>query len=90
MATTATLTFEKVGDIWAAKFVSDGPCVIEIEREKSSLIAVTANLDGMVEVPVTNFQNGYTPHVIFEVDVPEGVEVTIKSSSEVKLAKMLA
>lgn len=87
MATT--LTFVKDNDGYSANFTSKGSCVIQIERDKPSLIAVQANLEGMNPVPVTNFQNGYTPNAIFEIDVPAGVDVTIKSSTEVTNAKML-
>lgn len=90
MATTAILNFEKTGDVWAAKFTSQGSCVIELERNTQGIVSISANLSGMVEVPVTDFKNGYTPNVIFEVDVPEGVEVTVRSGSEVTQAKMLA
>lgn len=89
----STLTFEKLttasGNLWAAKFTSQGACVIEMERKSHGLVAITANLEGMAEVPVTNFQNPYGKNVIFEVDVPEGVEITVKSESEVTKAAML-
>lgn len=85
MATT--LKFNKEGDAYVAKFTSEGACVIQLEREKPSLVAVSANLDGMNPVPVASFQNPYTANAIFNVNLPEGVEVTIKSVSEVKNAK---
>lgn len=93
MATTATLKFEKIttasGDVYAAKFASTGAVVVEIERDKNSLVAVSANLEGMGEVPIDTFDNPYMANAIFEIDLPEGVQVTIKSTTEVKNAKML-
>lgn len=85
-----TLNFEKVGDTWMYKFVSEGAVVVEIERNSPSPVAITANLEGMDDVPVASFQNGYEANSIFEIDVPKGVEVTIKSTTEVTAAKMLA
>lgn len=90
MASTATLTFDKVGDSWVAAFVSQGACVIELERSTNGLVSVGANLSGMATVPVAQFSNPYKADTIFEVDVPEGVEVTIKSMTEVTNAKMLS
>lgn len=86
----ATLNFEKVGDVWATKFLSEGSCVIEMERKDKGLVSVLANIDDMEAVVVTNFENPYSANVIFEVDVPEGLEVTVRSATEVTNAKVLA
>lgn len=87
---TITLNFEKIGDDWVYKFISDGAVVVEIERSAPSPVAITANIEGMDDVPVASFQNGYEANAIFEIDIPKGVEVTIKSTTEVVNAKMLA
>lgn len=81
------LNFTKRGDVYQATFESEGACVIELERDKPSPVAVMANLEGMTPVPVATFQNPYTANVIFNINLPEGVEVTIKSTTEVKNAK---
>lgn len=88
MATT-NITFSKVGDIYEATFVSQGPCVIQLDRDKKSPVSVSANISGMQKVPIANFSNAYMEDVIFELDLTVGLEVTIKSQTEVKSAKML-
>lgn len=87
---TTTLTFEQVNGEWVYKFVSQGACVIELERDNASLVTVKANVEGMESVPVASFQNAYVTNAIFEIDLPEGIEVTVTSQTEVKSAKMLA
>lgn len=86
---TTSLTFGKKGDSYVATFSSQGPCVIEMERDKQSLVSVSANLEGMPPIPIGNFQNPYMPSLIFELDLPSGIAVTVKSSTEVRNAKML-
>lgn len=85
-----TLTFIKSDDGYIANFTSTGLCVIEMERDKSSLISVRANIEGMESVPMAVFKNEYSANAIFEVNVPSGIEVTIKSATEVANAKMLS
>lgn len=87
---TATLKFEKIGDTWAAKFVSQGSCVIEMERAEQSPVSVTGSIGGLADVPIAVFQNPYGANAIFEIDVAEGIEVTVKSTTEVLQAKILS
>ena len=90
----STLTFEKIttpsGDKWATKFTSQGSCVIEMERTEQSEISVTASIDGLADVPVASFQNPFGANAIFEIDVAEGIDVTIKSTTEVLRARILS
>lgn len=85
----ATLNFNKEGDNWVAKFVSSGNTVVQLEREKAGVISVACGLEGMDYVPVSQFQNGYTPNAIFAVNVPIGVNVVVKSQTEVTKAQTL-
>lgn len=87
MATT-TLNFTPNQGIWEAKFTSEGNTIIELEREENGIVSVLANLSGMRPVAVGQYQNGYGADAIIRVNIPSGVEVTIKSQSEVKNAKM--
>lgn len=87
MAAT-NLTFSKVGDKWSTKFTATGEGIVEIEREKQGLCSVYANISGMAAVPIVSFQNPYVRDVIFNLDVPVGIEVTIESATEVTNAKM--
>lgn len=84
-----TLNFSKTGDVYVAKFTSQGNCVIELEREDASFVTVWANISGMRSVPVSTYSNPYNTDAIFRVKVPSGIEVTINSRTEVKSAKML-
>lgn len=87
MATT-TLSFTEKQGIWEAKFTSQGNTIIELEREENGVVSVLANISGMRPVAVGQYQNGYGVDAIIRVNVPSGLEVTIKSQSEVKNAKM--
>lgn len=87
MATT-NLTFTKQEDEWVSTFTSTGEGIIEIERKGQGNCSVLANITGMEKVPIATFQNPYVNTVIFNLDIPAGIEVTIKSASEVTSAKM--
>lgn len=86
---TSTLSFTEKQGIWEAKFTSEGNTVIELEREESGVVSLLANLGGMRPVAIGQYNNGYGADAIIRVNVPSGVEVTVKSQSEVKNAKML-
>lgn len=87
MATT-NLTFTKQGDEWVSTFTATGAGIVEIERKKQGNCSVFANISGMNAVPIASFQNPYVKNVIFNLDIPAGIEVTIKSATEVTAAKM--
>lgn len=82
MATT--LKFNKEGDTYVARFMSEGNIVVQLEREKWGVVSVLASVGGLEPTPIAEFQNGYKPNVIFSLNVPSGVEITIKSQTEVK------
>lgn len=86
---TETLKFEKIGDVYEAKFTSVGGCVVEIERDDDGPVSVLANIDGMRPIPVSTFSNPYMEDLIFGIEVATGVEITIRSKTEVTNAKML-
>lgn len=86
---TKTINFTKQGDAWETKFTSEGNMVIELEREKWALVSVLANISGLRAVPIASYENAYNPDVILRINVPAGLEVIVKSGSEVKNAKML-
>lgn len=83
------MNFNKEGDSYVARFQSEGNTVIELEREKAGVVSVSAGIGAMAEISVAQFQNGYTPNVIFAVNVPIGVNIVVKSQTEVKKAEML-
>ena len=86
---TKTLNFTEENGIYVAKFTSQGNTVIELEREENGVVSVSANIGGMRPVPIGQYNNGFGADGIIRVNVPTGIEVTIKSQSEVKNAKML-
>lgn len=79
----ATLNFTKEKDLWITRFTNTGNTIVQIEREKDGVVSVLAQIDGLQEVPIAQFQNGYTPNVIFQLNIPAGVNITIKSQTEV-------
>lgn len=87
MAAT-NLTFTKQGDEWATTLTATSGGIVEIERTTSGIVSVNGNIEGMESVPIASFQNPYTASVLFSLDVPDGIEVTIKSATEVTSAKM--
>lgn len=68
-----------------ASFTSQGPVVVQVLRDGKNYFTVYANLDGME--PVSIFSTTTLQNLIFEVDVPEGVIVTMESYSHVSSAK---
>lgn len=85
----ASLNFNKEGDVYVARFQSEGNTAIHMEREEWGVVSVLASIGGLSPVPIAEFKNGYTPNVIFEVNVPSGIEITIKSQTEVIEAQTL-
>lgn len=86
---TKTLNFTKDKGIWVAEFTSEGNTIIELEREENGVVSVLANISGMRAVPIGQYSNGYGADAIIRVNVPSGIEVTVKSQSEVKTAKIM-
>lgn len=87
MATPLSFTEEK--GLYVARFTSQGSTVIEIEREKDGLVSVLANIEEMRPVPIAQYNNGYNADAIFRINIPAGIEVVIKSATEVINAKMI-
>lgn len=81
------LTFTKQDGEWVAK-TSDGPGIVQLARAEQGTVSVSANISGMGAVPIASFKNPYMSDVIFKLEVPSGIEVTIKSATEVVEAKM--
>lgn len=81
------LTFTKQGNDWVAKTSIGG--IVQIDREEQGYVSVCANISGLSEVPIAAFKNPYARGVIFKLEVPDGIDVTIKSATEVTSAKIL-
>lgn len=87
MASTNNLTFTKSDRVYKATFVSGGLCTVQMKRKTIGNITVSANINGMDAVPVSN-QMYYNSDVIFNIDVPSGLQVTVTSDAEVTDAKI--
>lgn len=87
MATTSPIVFQKNENekTWESEFVSSGPAIVEIERTDGSPLSISANIPGMNPVILYVI---HSQDAIFRLDVPSGIEVSIRSWSEVKSAKM--
>jgi len=88
---TNNLTFSKSGSNggYTARFVSDGPVILQLERTEQGIVSVKANLPGLPPVPVQTLRTIYGANMVFAVDLPAGVEVTVVSATEVSNAKMI-
>lgn len=83
------LTFNKQPDgNYAASFVSTGLATIQISRKSIGTLSVRANIPGMNPVPVSLLDNPYSTDIIFELDIANGLEVSVISSTEVTDAKI--
>lgn len=84
-----TLKFENHGGTWQSKFTSEGACVVELERKEQGTVAISVNIKGMkpIPIPTKDLANPYNANVLFAIDVPQGLEITIKSSTEVLTAQ---
>lgn len=80
------LAFTKSGNVEIATFTSEGPTVVQIEREANGYLTIYAHFSDMPKASVYCSSDG-TQH-IFEIDIPVGLTVTIESVSHVKKAKM--
>lgn len=78
------LTFKKQTDgNYVAAFVSTGLATVQLSRKAKGIVSVRANIPGMNPVPVSQFDNPYSTDIIFDVDMAEGIEVTLISTTEV-------
>lgn len=86
----STLDFSKGADgIWEATFISTGKAVVQLERRQPSTVWARASIPGMEDVPIAQYNNEYGPNIIFEIRQPAGVEVTIRSRTDVVRGKVL-
>lgn len=87
------LNFKKDANdrFWETSFVSTGErMAIELNRKKEGWCAIYGNIEGMSREMLHSFSTTAHRNLLFEVDVPSGVTVTIVSLSEVTMAKSTA
>lgn len=89
MNMATALSFTKTsGGHWEASFTSSGDRIaVEVNRVASGPLIVCAAIDSMNKKTVQDFGPGADADMIFEVDVPEGITITVISFTEVKTGK---
>lgn len=85
MATT--LNFKQEGSKYVYDFVSEGAVTIQVERNEKKDFTVYAFIGDLTPVPL--FTSSTFEDIIFQVDVPEGVNVRLVSWCEVVSAQMI-
>lgn len=83
MATKINFSKEGVNEVYTFKPTS--AVVVQVERESMGFFTVYGNLDGMEKVPILNVR--FEKDLIFKIDVPEKVTITMVSGTHVLEAK---
>ena len=84
------LKFEKnERGLYEAKFVSEGKTTIHVERKTLGAVSVLGNLTGLDPTLIETFKNNEDKGLAFIVDLPVGMEVTLRCGYEVTRAKMM-
>lgn len=79
------IDFTKKGLAYEASFLSSGDVIVQIERVSGGGFSVSTNLTGMS--PVIIHENPLaSDRLIFQISVPNGMEVVLRSETEVKTA----
>lgn len=88
----STLEFTDRGHgVWESNYTSTGNTVIQLHREENGVVSVKAMLGGagMQFTHVGTLKNPYSSDIIFQVNVPAGVNVQIESETKVLNASIL-
>lgn len=82
------IQFSKQGNEYVCKITAGESLggVIELTQTQRGLVTVYANVEGMPLVYLRTYDNPYGTSVLFAIDLPDGLEVTIKSQTEVTSA----
>lgn len=89
------LSFSQDGSLYKASFVSAGKTTVQIERDYNlydnrGALIVYAYIDGMNRTPIKNWsKNNASPNMIFQIDVPAGVNIDIVSDCNVTSANYI-
>lgn len=81
------IQFLQSDDGWEYSFTSSGPVIVQVEAVSAGRILVYGAINGLSRALVGVINNPYG-NSIFSIDLPNGVEVCIWSSSEATQAKM--
>lgn len=87
--TNLTFTQDADNGSYAAKFTSTGPVSVQIKRKEINPVIVSANIPGMSPCVIGTYHNNSNPDIVIGIDIPAGMEVTLKCGSEIIDAKMM-
>lgn len=74
---------------WEASFTASGERMgIEVNRATSGPLIVTAGIDGLKTKQIRDFGPNADSDIIFEIDMPADIEISIISFTEVVAAKV--
>jgi len=80
--------FQKIGTSYVSKLpITSG--IVQILFNGDAMVSVLANFPNMPPSVVHTIRNPYSNSIIFNIDMPDGVEVTLRTSSEVLKALYL-
>jgi len=83
------LKFTKSGKEWQSEAMSPGnPIAVEVNRSANGPFLVKGSINGMAEVLLKDFGPGAYKDLLFEIDVPNGVNLHFTSYTEVVSAKI--
>ncbi len=74
---------------YEASFVSTGPVTVQMQRKDLQPVEVCGNITGMPPCVTGVYNNPNNNGIIFGVDLPVGVNVTLRCGSEITEAKMM-
>lgn len=83
MATKINFSKEGVNEVYTFKPTS--AVVVQVKRESMGFFTVYGNLQGMDKVPILNVR--FEKDLIFKIDVPSSVTITMVSGTHVLEAK---
>lgn len=88
MATSLNFT-QNAQDHWEASFSASGDRIgVEVNRTTSGPLVVYGCIDGLNKTQIQEFGPDTSKDMLFEIDVPADIEITIVSFSEVVAAKV--
>lgn len=77
------LTFTQKDGAWVCSLTNASTGTVQIVQKQRGIVSVSANIPDMPPTPVGIYENPYGNSVIFELSLPDGLDVTIKSATEV-------
>lgn len=88
MATSLNFT-QNAQDHWEATFSASGDRMgVEVNRTASGPLVVYGSIDGLNKNLIQDFGPDAFQDLLFEIDLPSDIEITIVSFSEVIAAKV--